>query len=153
MKPLLIISHTPSENTISLAEAAYAGALAYAEGRPIQRMRPTEIEAEMILGAAGIIIGTTENISAMAGLTKDMFDRCYDAWLDNSAGLPVGIYIRAGLDGTATNRQLTAISGALNWKLIQPPVILHGTWQDQFTSEVETLAGAMAAGLDAGIFG
>ena len=153
MKPLVIISHTPSENTILLANAAERAASNYAEGRPIITLRPTEVEPSTVLNAAGIIIGTTENIGAMAGLTKDMFDRCYNMWLDKTDGLPVGIYIRAGLDGTATNRQILSISGALNWRLIQPPLTLKGNWQMRFTDDVETLAGTMAAGLDAGIFG
>ena len=98
------------------------------------------------------MIGTTENIGYMAGATKDMFDRCYNDWLDHSEGKPVGIYIRAGLDGTATRRALDSIIGAQKWRLVAAPLILHGTWSDTYVDEVRDLAMGMAAGLDAGIF-
>lgn len=153
MKPLVIIAHTPSSNTTALAGAATKGASDYAEGRKIITASPLDVETDLVMGAAGLIIGTTENIGAMAGLTKDMFDRCYNDWLGHTDGLPVAIYIRAGLDGTATNRQIQSIASALHWRMIQPPLILHGPWQEGFLSEAGELSAAMAAGLDAGIFG
>jgi len=153
MKPLIIISHTPSPNTITLADAARRGAKDYAEGRDIYFKTPLEVQVDDLTNASGLILGTTENIGAMAGLTKDMFDRCYNDWLGTLDGLPVGIYIRAGLDGTATNRQLQAIASALKWRLIQDPVILQGAWQASYVNDVYELAGSLAAGLDAGIYG
>jgi len=81
-----------------------------------------------------------------------MFDRCYNDWLDCTNGKPVAIYIRAGLDGTATKRALTSISGALGWRLVAEPLILHGDWNDAFCQDVANLCLGMAAGLDAGIF-
>tara|TARA_B100000085_G_C18502951_1_gene496284 strand:+ start:545 stop:844 length:300 start_codon:yes stop_codon:yes gene_type:complete len=99
-----------------------------------------------------VLIGTTENIGYMAGATKDMFDRCYNDWLDRSEAKPVGVYIRAGLDGTATRRALESIIGAQRWRLVAAPLILHGDWSDGYPAEVEELAMGMAAGIDAGIF-
>ena len=81
-----------------------------------------------------------------------MFDRCYNDWLEQKEGLPVGIYIRAGLDGTATRRALEGIAGAQRWRLVAPPLILHGAWLEDYPAQVEELAMGMAAGLDAGIF-
>ena len=153
MKPLLIISHTPSQNTNALAKSACDGATTYAEGRPVHCYTPLQVESEMLLQASGVILGTTENIGAMAGLTKDMFDRCYYDWLDQTMHLPNAVYVRAGQDGTATIRQLTGIISAMKWQLIQPVSLLKGTWQDSFCDEVHMLAGTMAAGLDAGLYG
>ena len=140
-------------NTIALAEAAQNGALAFAEGREIIFKTPLQVDAEDLKNAAALILGTTENIGAMAGLTKDMFDRCYNDWLGQLEGLPTAIYIRAGLDGTATKTQLSNIASAQKWRLVQPPVILHGSWQNRFTDTVYELASGLAAGLDAGIYG
>ena len=36
-----------------------------------------ESSTKDILEADGLLIGTTENLSSMAGATKDFFDRCY----------------------------------------------------------------------------
>jgi NAD(P)H-dependent FMN reductase len=105
-----------------------------------------------LLAADAVIIGTTENIGYMAGATKDMFDRCYNDWLDHSDVKPVAIYIRAGLDGTATKRALTSICGGLKWRLVAEPLILYGDWNDGFCEQVGDLCLGVAVGLDAGIF-
>jgi hypothetical protein len=152
-KSLLIIAHAPSFNTIALAAAAQAGAAHPDVGDVRSRLAsPFDITPDDLRGVDGLLLGTTENIGYMAGATKDMFDRCYNEWLGMTEGVAVGIYIRAGLDGTATKRALEGIVGAQRWRLVAPPLILHGNWSDAYPGEVEELAMGMAAGLDAGIF-
>ena len=80
-----------------------------------------EVRAEDVLGCDGVMISTTENIGYMAGLTKDVFDRCYNDWLGHTDGLAAAVYIRAGLDGTATKTGLSQITGSLKWRLVRPP--------------------------------
>jgi NAD(P)H-dependent FMN reductase len=152
-KHLLIIAHTPSVNTRALADAALRGASTDDAGEvKAQAMSPFDVVADDLLAADGVILGTTENIGYMAGATKDMFDRCYNTWLGRTEAMPVGLYIRAGLDGTATRQALEGIFSAQRWRLVAAPLILHGNWSDSYPTQVEELATAMAAGLDAGIF-
>ena len=152
-KSLLIIAHAPSPNTRALAEAAVRGAShPDAGGLDVRLASPFDIAAGDLFAADGVLIGTTENIGYMAGATKDMFDRCYNDWLDNSEAKPVGVYIRAGLDGTATRRALESIIGAQRWRLVAAPLVLHGDWSGGYPAEVEELAMGMAVGIDAGIF-
>lgn len=152
-KSLLIIAHAPSPNTRLLAAAAQCGASHPDAGDvTIRLLSPFDVTADDLLSADGIIIGTTENIGYMAGATKDMFDRCYNDWLDSTEGKALAIFIRAGLDGTATKRALESIASAQKWRLVAPVLILHGDWSDEYRNHVEELAMGMAAGLDAGIF-
>ena len=156
-KTLLIIAHTPSPNTAALAKAGIAACRDYNDDDDngdveTRCLSPFDITSTDIATADGVVLGTTENIGYMAGATKDMFDRCYNDWLDCTNGKPVAIYIRAGLDGTATKRALTSISGALSWRLVAEPLILHGDWNDAFCQDVANLCLGMVAGLDAGIF-
>ena len=152
-KSLLIIAHAPSPNTQSLATAAEKGACHPDVGDvTVRRLSPFDITCNDLMNADGVMIGTTENIGYMAGATKDMFDRCYNDWLDQTEAKPLAIYIRAGLDGTATRRSLESIASAQKWRLVAPVLILHGTWSDNYPQQVEELAMGMAAGLDAGIF-
>ena len=81
-----------------------------------------------------------------------MFDRCYNEWMGRTEAKPVALYIRAGLDGTATKLALTSICSGLKWRLVAEPLILKGDWDDQFINEVADLSLGMAAGLDIGIF-
>ena len=152
----MIIAHTPSPNTAALARAGLDACLGY-DGYDHGEVRtrclsPFDVTSPDLLAADALIIGTTENIGYMAGATKDMFDRCYNDWIDQCAGKPVGFYIRAGLDGTATTHALNSIFKGLRWRIIAPPLVLHGNWDASFISDVADLSLTMAAGIDAGIF-
>ncbi|MGC6530699.1 MAG: flavodoxin family protein [Candidatus Puniceispirillaceae bacterium] len=149
----LFIAQTPSENTKAIAKTALAAMQDHAsEASYILFQSPTQIKASDIDDIDGLILGTLENIGALSGLTKDMFDRCYNDWLDRKQGLPVAFYIRAGLDGTATSRTLNSYAKALSWRLIAPPLILHGSYDDQMPSDAAALAAGLIAGVEAGIF-
>jgi multimeric flavodoxin WrbA len=113
---------------------------------------PFEAGPEDVLACDGIILGTTENLGYMSGALKDFFDRTYYGVIEEKQGLPLGVYIRAGLDGTGTRRAIESITGGLRWKLVQEPMILHGEWDEAFVDQVEELGLAMAAGLEAGVF-
>ena len=150
---LLIISHQPSPNTKTLAQAVQRGALSQAGDtlRIVQRS-PFDTRASDVLSASGLIIGTTENFGYMAGATKDFFDRCYYDLLEKTDALPYAVYIRAGLDGTGTKRAISGICSALHWKEVQASMVCKGAYQDQFEADCEQLGAAMAAGISAGIF-
>ena len=152
-KTVLLIAHTPSPNTLALATAAMESVARHDTGDVVmQCLSPFDVCTTDVNTAAAVIIGTTENIGYMAGATKDMFDRCYNDWLDSTAAKPVAIYIRAGLDGTATKNALTAICGGLKWRLVAAPLIAHGHWQDAFCDQVSDLCLGVAIGIDSGIY-
>ena len=111
-----------------------------------------DVVSEDVLTCDGLLLATTENIGYMAGLTKDLFDRCYNEWMGTTDGLPAAVYIRAGLDGTATSRVISQIAAGLSWRLIRPPLILRGDYTQQFEEDVAELGGAFSAGLETGVF-
>lgn len=153
MKTLLIITHTPSPNTQELADAVVRGAKHKAiENVQVVHQTPLATQPEDVLQADAVLIGTTENLGYMAGLIKDFFDRCYYPVLDKKQGLPFGLYIRAGYDGTGTCRAIESITTGLRWRWVQPVIICKGDWQEKFLSQVEELGMYMAAGLDNDIF-
>lgn len=153
MKTLLAVIHAPSTNTRHLQKALQDGA----QHSAIEAIRyvcktPYETSPDDILHADGIVLGTTENLGYMAGLTKDMFDRCYYPVLEQKQGLPCALYIRAGHDGTGTQRAIESIVTGLRWRWVQPPLILRGQWDERFCDQVEELGLYIAAGLDNGLF-
>lgn len=150
---LLIISHTPSPNTQLLNDAVIRGALGQiGVDLNIIHLSPFETTANDVLKARAVIFGTTENFGYMAGASKDFFDRCYYDLLGKTDGLPYAVYIRAGLDGTGTQKAIDGICGALKWKEVQTPLICQGKYQSSFEKDCERLGATMAAGLDAGIY-
>lgn len=152
VKNLLIIAHAPSPNTEKLAQAAYKGANHPDLAVNVILKSPQDTQPEDVLNADAVLMGTTENLAYMAGLTKDFFDRCYYPVLEQKQGLPFAVYIRAGQDGTGTKRAMQTITTGLRWEWIQEALILKGEWQEDFANQVEELAMTLAAGLEAGIY-
>ncbi|MEZ5450137.1 MAG: hypothetical protein R3E89_14595 [Thiolinea sp.] len=75
---------------------------------------PFEADADDVLAANGIILGTTENFGYMSGALKDFFERIYYPCLEQTQGLSVALYVKAGLDGTgacSVERILTGLHG------------------------------------------
>ena len=151
MTRILFIAHAPSPNTQALRDQAQAAILHETEVE-LEVRSPFDCTAEDALQTDGIIIGTTENIGAMAGATKDFFDRSYNEMLEISAGKPAAVYIRAGLDGTGTKRGIESIMTGLRWRLVAPPLILKGEWQERFPDEAAELALTLAAGVEINLF-
>ncbi len=151
-KTLLIVAHASSPNTQKLAQAAFDGANHSDLDVTVILKSPQETQPGDVLAADALLLGTTENLAYMAGLTKDFFDRCYYPVLDKKQGLPFAVYIRAGHDGTGTKRALQTITTGLRWEWVQQALILQGGWQDVFAEQVAELAMTLAAGVEAGIY-
>ncbi len=152
-KRLLVVAHVPSPNTLRLQQAVLQGAQdCEAENLAVVSLTPFEAGPQDVLKAQAVILGTTENLGYMSGALKDFFDRSYYPCLEKTQGLPYGLYIRAGHDGTGTRRAVESITTGLRWRAVQPPLILRGAWQERFADDCRDLGAAMAAGLDAGIF-
>jgi len=151
-KRLLVVSHAPSVNTTRMLEAVISGA-----NNPeitnvdVRSISPLDTTPEDIKASQAIIIGTTENLGYMAGLTKDVFDRCFYECLESTQGLPFTFYIRAGNDGTGTRRAIESIATGLSWRIVQEPLICKGDFKEDFVTQCENLGLAMAASLEAGI--
>ncbi|MEQ8185323.1 flavodoxin family protein [Marinobacter salarius] len=151
-KMLLIVAHTPSENTKRMLEALIKGATdPDIDNVEVRCLRPLETEPDDINSADAIVIGTTENLGYMAGLIKDVFDRCFYGCLEKTEGLPFAFYVRAGRDGTGTRKAIESITTGLKWRLVQEPLICRGEFQEEFIDQCEELGLSMAASLEAGI--
>lgn len=151
---LLVVANTPSDNTQVLADAVWRGAAecADAEGVHVRRLQPPQATAEDVLRADAVILGTTENFGYMSGQLKDFLERIYYPCLGKNEALPWALYIRAGKDGTGTNRAVHSIIGGLSWREVQPPLLLVGAYQTSFVAACEELGATMAVGLSVGLF-
>ena len=152
MKTLLVVFHSPSENTQKMRDAIAALSVVY-DGHDVQIKvkSPFDSNAEDVLTCDGILLGTTENLGYMSGALKDFFDRIYYPCLEEKQGLPVAVIIRAGHDGTGTHRALKTILTGLKWRWVQAPLICKGGWDERFVGECAELAEGMALGLQQGI--
>lgn len=152
-KKLLIVSHAPSPNTLILREAVAQGAgHEDIENVEVTVLAPLDAGPDDVLACDAIILGTTENLGYMSGALKDFFDRSYYPCLEKTQGLPFAYYIRAGHDGTGTQRAIESITTGLRWKVVQEPLICRGEYRDEFEEQCRELGMYVAASLDAGLF-
>lgn len=151
-KQLLLIAHAPSPNTKKLADAVLRGARhPEIEAVDVRHVPPLEAGPDDVLAADAVILGTPENLAYMSGALKDFFDRSYPTLLDKTQGLPYALYIRAGNDGSGTQRAVETIVTGLRWRAVQAALICRGEFQEAFVDQCEELGMSMAAGLEAGI--
>lgn len=152
-KTLLLVGHAPSPNTRRLLDAIIRGAR-HPDIGGVDVVEKAALQAgpEDIRACHAIILFTTENLGYMSGALKDFFDRSYYPVLEDKQGLPCAIVIRAGYDGTGTQRALSTILTGLRWQIAHEVVVLRGDWQENFIAKAEEVGLYMAAGLDAGIF-
>ena len=152
MPRLLVIAHAPSDNLRRLRDAVIAGASHPDIDIELICKAPLDADAEDVLAADAILLGTPENFAYMSGALKDWFDRIYYPCLELKQGLPYALYIRAGNDGQGAKNSIEKIVTGLRWKAVQPPLIMRGPFQEDFVARCEELGMTLAAGLEAGIY-
>ena len=162
-RTLLIVYHSLTDGTRQMAEAAAAGAAA----EPAVHCRlltAREAQADYVLGADGYLFATPENLAAMSGVMKDVFDRTYYAVLDRIEGRPYATLICAGSDGQNAARQIARI--ATGWRLnaVAEPLIVctHAQTKEAILApkvigaedltRCEEAGAGLAAGLALGVF-
>jgi len=155
VKSLLIIAHTPSINTVAMAEAILEGAQNEAiENVDVELASPFDCDSERVLASDGLILFTTENFGYMSGALKDFFERVYYPCLADpkrNEAKPFAVAIKAGLDGTGSEISVNKITSGLNWRPVQPVAIFKGDFDPSFVDKCRDLGLTIAASLDAEI--
>lgn len=150
MKRLLIIYHTQTGNTQLMARAVEQGAREIPIA--IRTLLATRAGPQDLLWCDGLLIGTPENFGYMSGAIKDFLDRTYYPLEGKIQGLPFGIFISAGNDGSGALRSIRRIASGYPLKEIMEAVVSQGEVADDVLLRCREMGMAMAAGLDAGIY-
>ena len=159
MTQLVIIWHSRTGASQSLARAAAAAAGAAARLIPAELATPQDL-----LAASGYLFVCPENLGAMSGAMKELFDRCYYPLLGQIEGRPYATIIAAGSDGSGAQAQIDRIVTGWRLRRVAEPMIVRFDAQtpqailaekqvpEQVIAQAVDLGAAMAAGLDLGIF-
>ena len=87
MKQLLLIYHSQSGGTDTMAQAVLTGARdTDVSGVETRVLSPLATSAEDVCAADGLILGTPENFGYMSGALKYFFDHIYYSCLDHTQG-------------------------------------------------------------------
>lgn len=110
MNELLILWHSRTGAAEAMAEAACIGAAGRA-----RLLRADHAEPGDLLAAAGYLFACPENLAAMSGAMKEMFDRAYYPLLGRVEGRAYATAIAAGSDGRGAQAQIDRI--VTGWRL------------------------------------
>lgn len=127
---LLIIWHSRTRASEALARAVYDGALAASDNDEANAVdvalkRADQTQPEDILDAAVYVFVCPENLAAISGLMKEMFDRCYYPVLGKVEGRAYTTIIAAGSDGRNAQAQIDRIATGWRLKRIADPMIVN----------------------------
>lgn len=121
---LAIIWHSRTGASEALARVAAAGAAREAGVRVAWLPAAAATPADL-LDAAGFLFACPENLGALSGAMKEMFDRCYYPLLGQVQGRPYATLIAAGSDGRGAQAQLERIVTGWRLRRVAEPVIVN----------------------------
>lgn len=131
---LLIVHHSPTASMRTLTESVAAGAGDdLIEDVEVVLRAALEADADDVLHADAIVLGTPANFGYMSGALKHFFDSTFlriggalsdDGSAGGSAGdsassaatIPFGLYVHGRYDTTGAVRSVQAIVAALPWR-------------------------------------
>ncbi len=149
---LLIHGGHAGGRTARLVTAASAGVREFADEVELVVRPALEAGIDDLLACRGLLIGTPEHFGYMSGAVKDFFDRTFYPAEGRTEGLPYGLFVSAGNDGTGTVRGVERIATGYRWKAIADPVLVVGEPGEAHLAACRELGQTMAAGLAAGLF-
>ncbi|MGI9623805.1 MAG: flavodoxin family protein [Acidimicrobiales bacterium] len=106
-----------------------------------------ETTAGQVLAADAILLGTPENFGYMSGALKHFFDNVFYELDGRTRGLPYGVFVKAGNDGSGALAAIEPLALGLGWRLAATPVITKGQIDDTDLAACYELGATMAAGL------
>lgn len=156
---LLIVWHSRTGGSAALARAAAEGA-----GTAARLVAAADATPDLLIAAGGYLFVGPENLAALSGAMKEMFDLCYYPCLGRLEGRAYATIICAGSDGENAQRQLDRIATGWRLKRVADPVIVNTAAQTPKAilapktiaparlAEAHDLGAALVEGLAAGIF-
>jgi multimeric flavodoxin WrbA len=127
MARLLVVHHTTSPTLQEMLEAALAGARTdEITGVEVTTRPALAATVPDLLAADAILLGTPANIGYMSGALKHFFDTVYYPCLNDTVGLPYGLYVHGNNDTTGAVRAIEAIAKGMSWTRTREPVTVIG---------------------------
>jgi NAD(P)H-dependent FMN reductase len=115
-----IIWHSRTGAAQAMAEAAKEGA-----GEQGVILAARGVSPADLLSARGYLFVCPENLAAMTGEMKEMFDRCYYPLLGTIEGRPYATAIAAGSDGRGAQAQIDRIVTGWRLRRVAEPLIVN----------------------------
>lgn len=124
MTKILIVYHSLGGNTEAAAQAVKKG-LESVEGIEIVMKKGFEADIDDLLSCEGVIFGSGDYFSYMAGALKDFFDRTFYPSRGKVEGKPYFAFLTHGGGGKAIE-SIEKIAQSFNFKKVMDPILIKG---------------------------
>ncbi len=142
MPRILVVYHSQSGNTKSLAEAVAEGAT-QVEGTQATVKDGLKAGVDDMLACDAIAIGTPDYFSYMAGGLKDFFDRVYFPTKEKVAGRPFVAFVSHGGGGKAVE-SVERIARSFKFQKAAEPLMVQGKPDAQALDAARKLGRSLA---------
>ena len=149
---LIIYGGHAGGRTHRMLEAVQQGVIDAQEEIELRTLPALQADADDLLWANGLLIGTPEHFGYMSGAVKDFMDRTFYPVEGKVEALPYGVFVSAGNDGTGAVNSIERIALGYKWKRVIDPLIVKGEITESDSQRCRELGQTMAAGLALGIF-
>ena len=148
MKRLLIVHHTVSPATHAVHLAVMAGAQdPVIKGVEVLARPALTASALEVMEADGYLLGGPVNLGYLCGALKHFFDQIYYPCIEVTQRRPFAAYLHSNQDATGALRALESITGGLQWRQAQAPLVVSGEPSPQDLEAARELGASVAAGL------
>lgn len=151
MKSILIVYHSQSGASASLAHAALQGAQAETGVGVIVR-RAWDAGTADLRQAHGLLLVAAENSGSLSGGMKDFLDRTFYPAIASGVVMPYALLVSAGNDGRGAVRQAERVLSGIPFPVAAESVILRGDVTSEQLRASRELGEAFATGIQMGIF-
>jgi NAD(P)H-dependent FMN reductase len=117
------------------------------EGVEVHSIDALSATSDDVGRADALILGTPENFGYMSGALKYFFDNVFYEVLDVKRGLPYGLFVKAGHDGSGAVGAIEPLANGLGWRRVTPPVVAVGELTPEHLDACTELGATIAAGL------
>ncbi len=137
---------------------------AVSSGDGLMLIEAQDVTPDILLNAQGYVFVCPENLAALSGAMKEMFDANYYPVLGRIEGRPYASIIAAGSDGEGAQRQLDRIATGWRLKRVADPMIVNFSAQlpeeilaekrvpDDVLARCRELGEGLAEGVRLGVF-
>lgn len=152
IKTLLIVAHSQSGHSFSLALAFYHAAKNHNDV-DVTLLRAEEAEATDFIASDAWVFVMPENCASLAGGMKALLDRVFYPIErdDTKQGTPFMAIFSAGNAGDGAQQQLASILKGINAKQAQPNVVVYGRPTDDDLAQMQRLGEAFSEALSMGV--
>ena len=135
-----------------LAQEVAAGVHEFADDIELRELPALAAGVDELRWAHAMLLGTPEKFGYMAGALKDFFDRTFYPTEGEVAGLPYGLFVSAGNDGSGAVASVERIVTGYRWQRIADPVVVVGEPDAAALARCRELGQTLAAGVALGIY-